>query len=203
MWRYAPTVSGLSGYPVVAAGRLYVESFSFTGTAMHPSYAGALEAFDANGVTGCSGTPTVCRPLWRTAGKTYASQAPPAVANHTVFVAAFAGPIAAFDANGSIHCSGTPKKCAPIRRTSTASGGGTVGAAPALVVGGNVLYALAGNGSIVAFDATGSTDCSSSVCNPLWSSPPESGLSPTIANGFLYFGGFTGGNWVVVAYGLP
>ena len=201
LWQYSPTVGDLTGYPVVEAGTLYVDSFQFTGTAMNPGYAGSLEAFDANGVTNCSGTPNVCSPLWQTAGNTDASQVPPAVADGTVFVDTFGGPVAGFDANGSIDCFGAPKTCTPIWQSSTTSGGWT-----ALTVGGNVLYAAGGN-QIYAFDATGSADCASSVCSPLSSpSSPPSVLSVTTANGMLYgSGGFTGtgtSTWVLFADAL-
>jgi YVTN family beta-propeller protein len=200
LWQYSPTVAALTGYPVVVGGTLYVDSFSFTGTAMNPGSAGALEAFDADGVTNCSGTPKVCNPLWQTAGNTYASQAPPAVAGGKVFVGAFSGPVTAFDANGVTNCSGAPRTCAPVWQSSTTSEWG------ALTVGGNVLYAAGGN-QLYAFDATGTASCASSVCNPLWSpSNPAGVLSVTIANGMLYGSGFIGTghvSWVLFADALP
>jgi hypothetical protein len=198
LWQDTPTTGSLTGYPVVEAGTLYVDSFQFTGTAMNPGYAGALEAFDANGVTNCSRTPKVCSPLWQTAGNTDASQVPPAVADGTVFVDSFGGPVAAFDANGSVDCFGAPKTCAPMWQSSTISSGWT-----ALTIGGNVLYAAGGN-QLYAFDATGSADCGSLVCNPLWSPTGPAGLlSLTIANGMLYGSGFTSSsNWLVFADAL-
>jgi hypothetical protein len=140
----------------------------------------------------------VCNPLWQTAGNTYASQAPPAVANGVVLVGAFSGPVAAFDANGAIGCFGAPKTCAPMWQSSTTSDWG------ALAVGGKVLYA-AGNNQLYAFDATGTASCASSVCNPLWSpSNPPGVLSVMIANGMLYGSGFTSSNnWFVFADDLP
>jgi YVTN family beta-propeller protein len=210
LWQYTPTVAQLSGYPVVSGGTLYVTSFSFTGTAMHPGTAGELEAFDANGVTGCSGTPKVCSPLWQTTSPTYASMVPPVVADGAVLVGVAFGPIAAFDASGSTNCSGTPKTCTPMWEssiTSTSWGDSLNGVEP-LVVGGSILYAVDQNGTIHAFDATGKADCSASICSPLWSSSSSTGVlvsSLMIANGFLYGSGFANGgnNGLVAAYNLP
>ena len=76
-----------------------------------------LEAFDAAGVTNCSGTPKTCSPLWLSDVTTEAVGAP-AVADGIVYVSEAAhiegGQLAAFDASGNTDCSGTPKVCEPL-----------------------------------------------------------------------------------------
>ena len=83
---------------------------------------GRLYAFDAAGVTHCSGSPKTCTPLWTaTQPDTWWVQSP-AVANGVVYLTyfgakdlfgGFAG-IRAFDATGTINCSGTPKTCSHL-----------------------------------------------------------------------------------------
>src|ERR687898_349584 len=83
---------------------------------------GRLYAFDAAGVTHCSGSPKTCTPLWTaTQPDTWWVQSP-AVANGGVYLTywgakdlfgGFAG-IRAFDATGTINCSGTPKTCSHL-----------------------------------------------------------------------------------------
>lgn len=60
--------------PAVANGVVYIGSYDFK-----------LYGFDAAGVTGCSGTPKRCTPLWKvgTGGKVYSS---PTVANGMIYV---------------------------------------------------------------------------------------------------------------------
>ena len=79
---------------------------------------GSMQVYDAAGVTGCSGSPKVCQPLWSYVP--VSGSAPPTIANGVVYVAS--GPteeptplrIRAFDATGTVNCSGTPKVCAPL-----------------------------------------------------------------------------------------
>ena len=200
MWEYTGLTTGASEYAVISGSTLFVDTFQITGVSPDLSYIGALDAFDANGATDCSGTPKVCTPLWQSSGNQFASQAAPTVANGLVFVPTEAGDIAAFDANGSTNCTGAPKACAPVWTTSVSGG--------QPVVGGNVLYATSGN-NVEAFDTSGSAGCVSSVCSPLWSSstPNTPSGELTIANGVLYISGSVpagiqnGG--VVEAYALP
>ena len=78
-----------------------------------------LQAFDANGVTNCSGTPRTCAPLWSYNVDVMGSS--PSVANGLVYIgsaslahkAAVFG-VMAFDASGRTHCSGTPAVCNPL-----------------------------------------------------------------------------------------
>jgi hypothetical protein len=81
---------------------------------------GNLEAFDANGVTHCSGTPKTCTPLWSYNVAVGVGLSSPSVANGLVFIGSGTGSSSsgsnfmAFDANGKAHCSGTPTVCNPL-----------------------------------------------------------------------------------------
>ena len=175
-----PATTANAGSPAIAGGVLYIANST-------------LYAFDAAGSRSCSGTPTVCAPLWTAAtsgGPTYSA---PAVANGTVYVGAWNGLLYAFDAAGSTNCSGTvtTKTCTPLW-TAKASNG--IGGTPAVANG--VVYTVSEDGTLSAFDAAGSTHCSGTVtaktCTPLWASAlGGSGLvtssSPAVANGVVYF----------------
>ena len=80
-----------------------------------------LYAYDAAGVTKCSGTPKICSPLWTasTGNQVWSS---PAVVNGVVYIGSGDGNLYAFDAAGITNCSGTPKKCAPLWTARTGGG---------------------------------------------------------------------------------
>jgi hypothetical protein len=77
-------------------------------------------AFDARGVTGCSGSPAVCTPLW-----TYDADGNDLAARAGRFYATHDGRLAAYDSHGSANCFGAPKVCYPIW-TSVGPAGRTV-----------------------------------------------------------------------------
>ena len=92
------------------------------GRHLHPVRDGDLYAYDAAGVTGCSGSPKTCTPLW-TAHTGYLL-ASPAVAAGRVYTVSSDGVLSAFDAAGKIGCSGTPEVlCATLDRQRRGSGG--------------------------------------------------------------------------------
>ena len=157
-----------------------------TGGLVHPAQVqGNLEAFDANGITNSAGSPTHCSPIW-TSPDGYTGWAPLIAGDNTVFQPAPISdwPFAAFAANGS---------------SSTPAWVSSVDASP-LAVAGSVLYAAGGN-TVYAFDAGGSSGCSSSACNPLWST---SGNNAIVANGIVCISTTTSsGHTEIVAYGLP
>lgn len=192
LWSY--TTGSTATSPVVSGSTLYVDTLGISGTAGNPTLNGGLEAFDAYGSTNCAGTPAVCTPLWQSSSA-YASQEPPAVGNGDVYVPGL-GPIGAFDANGSTNCSGTPKVCTPLWTTSVN------GQFSPLAIGGSVLYATVSGHDAYAFDATGVQGCANAVCSPLWSltslpGQPHTtlpGLGISVANGNVYFSGFTNYN---------
>jgi Bacterial Ig domain/PQQ-like domain len=79
---------------------------------------GGLYAFDAAGTINCSGSPKTCAPLWTALiFEDRVVESSPAVANGVVYATAtdfFGGSVTrlyAFDAAGSINCSGNPKTC--------------------------------------------------------------------------------------------
>jgi outer membrane protein assembly factor BamB len=126
---------------------------------------GDLYAFDAAGVSGCSGSPKVCAPLWT--AHTGFVESSPAVANGVVYVTSYYdGILHAFDAAGVSGCSGNPKVCEPLW---TANLGDFLTSSPA-VAGGVVYVGSHYNGTFYAFDAAGVSGCSGSpkVCTPLW-----------------------------------
>ena len=107
----ATTAGPIEVSPAVANGVVYV------GTDQGVFSGDNLYAFDATGVTNCSGTPKTCSPLWLYDVASYAGGAP-AVANGQVYVIeAFhiqGGALEAFDATGVTNCTGTPKVCEPL-----------------------------------------------------------------------------------------
>jgi hypothetical protein len=183
-----PTSAGNAGSPSISDGVLYIAN-------------GTLFAFDAAGSTDCSGTPTVCKPLWTAStsgGPTYGA---PSVANGTVFVSSWYGTLYAFDAAGSTNCSTAADvtTCTPLW---TATGLGSIGGTPAVANG--VVYVAPEGGTLYAFDAAGSTNCSGAVtaktCAPLWVSEAggtgyATGSSPAVANGVVYFSSTNGGTY--------
>jgi outer membrane protein assembly factor BamB len=108
---------GTSGSPAVQSGVVYVASQANAGLTIPAR----VNAFDAAGVTNCSGSPRTCQPLWVSNTVSVAGQTPISVVNGVVYVVLavgifqFFGEIFAFDeAAGSAHCSGTPKVCTPL-----------------------------------------------------------------------------------------
>jgi PQQ-like domain len=175
-----------AGSPVVVNGVLYVPGY---GDGIAPGAGGAyVAAFNAAGTTGCSGTPTVCVPMWTTTGLpgSTGNAGSPAIANGVLYIAN--GSLYAFDATGSSDCSGTPKVCAPLW-TAAISGGGANSAAPAVADG--IVYVSNSYSGLYAFDAAGSTNCSAAAtgktCAPLWNAPSATGTgAPAVANGVVY-----------------
>jgi outer membrane protein assembly factor BamB len=105
--------------PAIANGVVYISSGQIGN-----SQESLLAAFDAAGMKNCSPTfGQTCTPLWTVEHRLddlWASWSP-AVANGVVYVtyqaidffSGYAG-IQAFDATGTINCSGTPKTCSPL-----------------------------------------------------------------------------------------
>src|SRR5262249_10560771 len=97
----------------------------------------------------------------------------------------------AFDAQGNVGCSGSPKTCAPLW---TGTAGGVIASSPAVWAG--VVYVESGStqGTLAAFDATGIVNCSGSPksCTPLWTASIGSSFgifpTPAIADGTVYVG---------------
>jgi outer membrane protein assembly factor BamB len=146
------TGAGAFGSPVESNGVVYAGNT-----------AGNLEAFDANGVSGCSGSPNQCRPLWTGTTAPIDSGTSPAVANGIVYILSIAQfKLYAFDAKGVTGCSGSPKVCQPVWTA------GVSGAFGSPIVSNGVVYVGGGGGVLNAFDANGVTNCSGSPkeCQP-------------------------------------
>jgi len=181
-----PSFTPGPGSPVVANGVLYVPGYG-DGLALRSGGA-YVAAFDAAGSKGCSGSPTICVPMWTTTGPPVSTgnTGSPAIANGVIYIANNA--LYAFDAAGSANCPGKPKVCAPLW-TAAMSGGPTY-SAPAVADG--IVYVGTWYSGLYAFDAAGSANCSTGTtaktCAPLWTAPTPSSIggTPAIAHGVVY-----------------
>lgn len=141
---------GTLPYLTVTAGRLFVPP--------------AGRVFDASGATGCANG--VCNPLFRLTTTANVS------GFGTTVYAAEGNVLKAFDATGTIGCSGIVRTCQP-KWTGALSGTAATGQPPT-VSNGRVLVRLDGptidNPAVEAFDAAGVEGCGGSplVCQPLW-----------------------------------
>jgi PQQ-like domain len=144
-----------------------------------------LYAFDAHGVTNCSGSPTVCQPLWTSGGTATTpggtTTISPVVANGMVYVAD-----AAYDANGMTNCSGTPKVCRPLFGVT-----GSISQPNSSAVSNGVLYLTNTSGQLFAYSADGTTNCSgtTTLCSPLWTATMGSATTasqPAVSGGVVY-----------------
>jgi hypothetical protein len=146
-------------------------------------HGGGFDAFDAAGVTNCSGEPVVCQPLWT--ANTGSVDSTAAVAGGLVYVRSVNFTLFAFDAAGVTNCSGTPVVCKAVWTSASPN----VTSDPVAV--GGVVYA-GGFQQLMAFDAAGLTDCANGVprrCSPLWTGDltyPFNGLYTSAANGVVY-----------------
>ena len=177
----APLWVAHTGSNILVSSAAVANGVLFVGSVDHNLY-----AFDAAGVTNCSGTPKICSPLWTasTGNQVWSS---PAVVNGVVYIGSGDGSLYVFDAGGTTNCSGTPKKCAPLW---TARTGGGIISSPAVANG--VVYVGSSDNNLYVFDATGNTNCSGTpkICNPLWTAPTGAGVfsSPAVANGVVFVG---------------
>ena len=143
----APTGAAVYSSPAVASGVAYVTSDD-----------GKLYAFNANGTTGCSGSPNTCPPLWTASvepagaiGASATVSSSPAVADGIVFVGSTNGTLEAFDATGrhqlqrrtqGVHarCGPPPPAVRSCRRprwpaTSSTSAPPTASSTPSIATG--------------------------------------------------------------------
>ncbi len=114
-----------------------------------------LDAYSADGSTGCGGSPKICSPRWRATGTSFGQ---PLAVNGVVYVDN-AGVLDAYDASGGQGCSGSPRVCLP-RWSGTGAGGHPIFE--------NGLVYVAGSGEIDAYttDASGCTG-TPVVCHPV------------------------------------
>jgi hypothetical protein len=175
--------------PTVADGVVYVTTADSSGPG------GELDAFDANGVTNCGGTPTVCQPLWTAFAY---SIAPPNVVDGKVFVAGVNPGLEVFDASATTGCAGVPKVCQPLWTAPGASF-----AAPSVADG--KVYVVDKSGHVVdVYDEDGVTGCSGTplVCTPVFTVPlPGSSVSAVdVSSGIGYVGASDGGPAELLAF---
>lgn len=170
---------------------------------VNPVYIGSIDvgsqlvAYDAAGVTNCSGSPVVCQPLWFSDVWTGGgSEAPPAIVNGTVY-RAVGDQLRAYDLHGNTNCSGVPKVCQKLWV------GGTGAGINAPAVAGGLVFASDATGHVKAFDAAGFTGCSATtrVCGPLWDANVGGAVgAPEVAGGRVYVPAVDGN---VHVFGLP
>jgi hypothetical protein len=162
-----------------------------------------LNAFDAAGRKGCSGTPATCTPLWSAVGPDF-FESEPTVTEGVVYITGGRANINitenfifAFDASGTVNCTGVPRVCNAVW-----SAGLKPGQAFAPAVSNGVVYvATNGDGSracsisvascqgLSAFDAAGRAQCASGTprtCSPLWIADGTGHL--VVVDGVLYGG---------------
>jgi hypothetical protein len=91
----------------------------------------------------------------------------------------------AFDAAGTVNCSGVPKTCQPLWVSDPWTGAGFD--APPAIANGRVYRAV--GSQLRSYDLHGSTNCSGEpkVCNKLWVAQVGTGVrAPAVANGLVY-----------------
>jgi outer membrane protein assembly factor BamB len=178
LWSTPDLGGDIVSTPAVANGIVYIGSIG-----------GKLAAFDAAGTKNCSGSPTVCTPLWSRplSGDIIGS---PTVANGVVYVVAANGfsdvIVAANATNGNL-------RWGAIIDTDLAS---NEHSASAVTVANGIAYAGfnasdADLAMVAAFDANGVNGCSGvpNTCAPLWTAPLDNPLferTPVFQTGSLF-----------------
>ena len=108
-----------------------------------------------------------------------------AVVKGVVYVGSDDHNLYAFDADGDVNCSGTPKTCAPLW---TATTGGAINSSPAVVNG--AVYVGSDDHNLYAFDAHAVVNCSGlpKTCAPLWTATTGGAVdsSPAVTHGVVF-----------------
>ncbi|MBV8950677.1 MAG: PQQ-binding-like beta-propeller repeat protein [Actinobacteria bacterium] len=181
--------------PAVANGTVYVGSTDHT-----------LYAFDAAGQANCTGGPQrACTPLWVATADSELDSAP-AVANGMVYVRS-PDTLYAFDTASGPNCTGGPptKTCAPRWTATISTSFYNSESSPAVAYG--TVYVGSVDHHVYAFDALGSTNCTTTAptktCTPLWTGTvgPIGASSPAIENGLVFIGSFDGNLYALDAAG--
>jgi outer membrane protein assembly factor BamB len=159
--------------PVVSGGIVYVGTQD-----------GHVDAFDADGATNCSGSPTTCPPLWTSPALSGFVTGTPAVAGGRVFVGSTAGRLYAFDAGGITNCAGAPKICQPLWTSVVV---GSIQSSP--VVANDKVFVGSDDHNVYAFDVAG-TGCGAGGCAPLFTAQAGGAVrsSPAVAGDKVYVG---------------
>ena len=166
--------------------------------------------FDAAGTHNCTGTPKTCTPTFRfkLAGLS------PAVRGTTLF-SLRGRQVAAYDASGSSHCTGSAlRTCTPLWKSTVHPGQcqppGPCDQFSSLVVANDVVYqgytdAGSAGGDISAYDATGTRSCANGICQPIgrWTTGGNGARPPVISGGTVYVGEAAMGNPALAALRVP
>ncbi len=157
--RWSAHASGSIGFGqlTLAGGRVYAGGAT-------------LQVYDAAGQTSCSGSPTVCQPLWSSADPA----ADPVAVGSTLYVDD-GSEVSVYPTDTS-GCSGTPLVCTPTRRYSVAGDAEPLGGAgvdgPVAIVGHDMYVPVetgddvGTDGEVDHFDLSSSAGCTASpvVC---------------------------------------
>jgi hypothetical protein len=145
-----------------------------------------VDAFDAAGVRGCTGSPPLCMP--RRTAVVPARVTGLAAADGMVYVGAADGRLYVFDAKGNDGCTGTPLRCAPLWSAIVFANADVRDP----TIAGGVVFAPSGEpGLSAAFDARGEFGCGGTPkeCGRLGSG---GGPNSVVVNGRLYSPGSQG-----------
>jgi outer membrane protein assembly factor BamB len=201
LWRYdldSPDYGTADGStPIVNDGRVVISSIKIVSLNDVENF---ISVFDASGTSGCSGSPMVCTPLWRTSEShpTYAMVAASGLLYAATIPGASGAQVDVFDLTHP-DCSASGV-CSP-RWTTTATGRPSADGAITLAVGGGELYLIEDVAIdpdplqliVDAFDAFGVTGCTGTpaLCAPLWSTGVDDlwQAPPVIAGGLLWLAG--------------
>jgi hypothetical protein len=178
-----PNYFGDPPAPAVANGVVYVEGSDFSGQTQVPL--ARLYAYDAAGVTGCSGQPKVCTPLWSAGSpppSQYAWAADPVVHGSQVYFGYGPDPYAT---EGTTGCPlGLPFCVLPLWRDDAGpsdshyQGSSGVAIAHGLMYASVVETSSANVGGVNVFDEAGIAGCSDvsgfKTCSPLWRATVDS-----------------------------
>jgi outer membrane protein assembly factor BamB len=130
---------GIFSSPAVAHGTVYIgDQCNLTGHFLQPLCNNPPYFFALNAASGAV--------RWTAINTSHPILSSPGVANGLVFVGSDDGNLYAFDAAGSLGCSGTPTSCSPLWSGPT---GGAVQSSPAIANG--KVYVASGDGKLYAF----------------------------------------------------
>ncbi len=153
------TISGSSALAHYVTAR-YPAGIAVAGGVLYAVTWETLYAFDAKAVNNCSGpwSNRDCTPLWTANLGTGAYPFPPVLADGKVFLSEFGrGALAAFDASGTVNCSGSPKVCTPLWSKYLTGLLGPPAVSPVSDGGTGKVYVAATSSSnrVVAYDEAG------------------------------------------------
>jgi hypothetical protein len=161
----------------------------------------SLAAFDAAGVENCTGSPTVCQPVWTAQAPWSNTLNLLAVAYGNVYVGG-GGTLGVFDAAGVVNCGGVPKTCSRLRNVTWDTGRfgeGLQAPGSSLSIANGIGYIAIGQNAevaLIAFDARTTNGCTADptpVCPLLARITPLNGTiarpsTVGISGGRAYFG---------------